>query len=559
MNQASSIAQVQIRRTPPAPLLFLPLGGAGEIGGNLALYGYQDQWLAIDCGLGFARGIPGVDQWVPDISGLEEVKIRPQALVITHGHEDHIGAIPWLWSKWRCPIYTTPFTAHLIRDRWTQFADLSELDLQLIKPLTQYQLAGFQVEWVPVTHSIPEAHSIYLKVAEHTLLHTGDWKLDAAPVVGALTASQRLQEIGAAGLDTLVCDSTNAPNAGWSRSEAEVQTGLKQVISQLDRRVVVTCFASNIARMYSLGQVAQATGRKITLLGRTMQRLYQAAKANQYLEGMPAPIPARDLGYLPAHEQLIVCTGSQGEPGSALARLAAGTHPELELEVGDYVLFSSKVIPGNELALEKIYNQLLKRGMILMTERQHPIHASGHPAQEEIMQLLQWLQPSTLIPVHGEYRHQHKNQEVAQASGITYTYIPHNGDLVALGRGAPRKVREYKAGRWLIDGKQLFAQDALHLSERQNLSQQGGVYLHLVIQHTPNPHVQVLAIDFWGLAVTAQLEQDLHQHLTQSLLVSLLESAPSVLEWHLQRLTFNWCKRFLAKTPRIKVHILSLN
>lgn len=395
---------------------FMPLGGAGEIGANFYLYGSQGHWIAVDCGQGFVNN-PSGDPLVliPDLQTAIDNGISLKAVLITHGHEDHIGAIPHLWTKLNCPIYASPFALELISTRLKK-RQLNRL--RKIEALKTYSFGPFDVEWIPVTHSILEAHGLLIKVAGRTLYHTGDWKLDPAPVLGKTTAIKRLQAIGEAGIDIIIGDSTNAPLTGHSESETKVQKGLLEMIRPLTNRVLVTCFASNLARIYSLGKIAQQTNRHLTLLGRSMQRIHTIGQKLNYLEGFPEPAPAHELGYLPRHEQLIICTGSQGEPKAALARLAEGKHPFLELEAGDHVIFSSKTIPGNEEAVERLTKQLTARGIQLLTDEDGLIHASGHPAQDEIKQLYEWLRPKHLLAMHGEDYHQDAHCDFAKSLDI---------------------------------------------------------------------------------------------------------------------------------------------
>jgi len=384
---------------------FMPLGGAGEIGANFYLYGSDGYWLAVDCGQGFINNISGDPQvLIPDVQAAKDNGIKIQAILITHGHEDHIGALPHLWKKLKCPVYSAPFALELIASRIKDKRLLSQL--YPVETLKSYSFGPFNVEWIPVTHSIPEANGLFINVAGRKLYHTGDWKLDSAPVLGKTTAVKRLQSLGRLGIDIIIGDSTNASLSGHSESEMQVQEGLLKMIRSLPNRILVTCFASNLARIYSLGRVAKQTKRQITLLGRSMQRIHGIGKKLNYLHDFPELVPAQELGYLPRHEQLIICTGSQGEPKAALARLAEGKHPFLELEAGDHVIFSSKTIPGNEEAIARLKKQLAVQKIQLLTDEDGLIHASGHPAQDEIRQLYEWLQPKHLLAMHGEDYHQ---------------------------------------------------------------------------------------------------------------------------------------------------------
>lgn len=422
--------------TSQAGPFFMPLGGAGSIGANFYLYGSGNYWLAVDCGLGFINrpnGDPGIV--IPNLQAALDVGIKIQAVLITHGHEDHIGALPNLLNKLDCPVFTTPFTFGLIAARLKK---RHTKHLHLIEPLRTYTFGPFQAEWIPVTHSILEAQAIYLQVAGRRIYHSGDWKLDPTPVLGTTTAITRLQELGLQGVDVVVGDSTNATLPGASLSEAQIQTGLLATLQPLPQRIVVTCFASNLARIYSLGKVAQQTGRYVSLLGPSMNRIYGLGQKLNYLADFPALIPPQELGFLPRNEQLIICTGSQGEPRAALSRLAAGTHPSLELEAGDTVVFSSKTIPGNEEAVAALYSQLKERKIQVITDATAEVHASGHPAQEEIRQLYTWLRPKHLLAMHGEEHHQAAHCDFATSLDINATSC-RNGQVYDLS-AAPKLV-----------------------------------------------------------------------------------------------------------------------
>ncbi|PKM29911.1 MAG: MBL fold metallo-hydrolase [Gammaproteobacteria bacterium HGW-Gammaproteobacteria-11] len=422
---------------------FLALGGAGMFGANFYLFGSAGQWIAVDCGFALqSREAGGNQVSVPSLAALERHDITLSALLITHGHEDHIGAIPHLWQALKCPIYASPFAARLIRNKLDPAIEWPRLIE--IKPLQPIGIGAFQAEWIPVTHSIPESHGILLEVAGKRLYHSGDWKLDAQPLVGELTAQSRLQAIGRSGVDVIIGDSTNAPVAGASRSEQWVQNGLLDAIRRCSKRVVVTCFASNLARLHSLAEIAFDTGRYSSLLGRSLLTMHSAGRAHQYLHGHPGFIGPWELGFLPREQQLWVCTGSQGEPAAALARLANGSHPHLSLEAGDCVLFSSRLIPGNEAALERIKAGLKQQGIEVIDDEMAPIHASGHPPQEDLRQLYGWLKAKYLLPVHGELYHQQAHRDFARSLGMG-GLVPNNGDLIDLS-GQPAKIAELPWG-----------------------------------------------------------------------------------------------------------------
>lgn len=424
------------RQTGP---FFVALGGAGMFGANLYLYGSGGQWIGIDCGLAL-DSTPSGDTRVsiPSLEALRKHDIQLSALLITHGHEDHIGAIPYLWRELGCPLYAGPFTARLIRNKLAQNLDWPPL--HEISPLQPIGLGNFQAEWIPVTHSIPESHAIALQVADKCLYHSGDWKLDPHPLVGELTAERRLRSLGKEGVDVVIGDSTNAPVPGASRSEAAVQDGLSDAIRPCSGRVVVTCFASNLARLHSLAEIAMDSGRYAGLLGRSLVSMHSFGRAHGYLRTRPGFIGPWELGFLPREQQLWICTGSQGEPAAALGRLAAGNHPQLTLEAGDTVVFSSRLIPGNEEALERIRHSLKVQGVHIIDDDMAPIHASGHPPQEDLRQLYDWLRPRHLLPVHGEDYHQQAHMAFGRSLGIG-GLVPANGELIDLS-GQPCRVAE---------------------------------------------------------------------------------------------------------------------
>lgn len=422
---------------------FLALGGTGMFGANFYLFGSGGQWIAIDCGFALQSTPGGSNQVsVPSLEALEKYDIKLSALLITHGHEDHIGAIPHLWRQLDCPMYASPFAARLIRNKLDPA--LTWPRLHEIKPLEPIGIGAFQAEWIPVTHSIPESHAILLEVAGKRLYHSGDWKLDSNPVIGELTAQKRLQAIGRAGVDVVIGDSTNAPVAGASRSEATVQNGLQDAIRPCLQRVVVTCFASNLARLHSLAEIAFDSGRYAGLLGRSLLTMHSAGRAQRYLNAQPGFIGPWELGFLPREQQLWICTGSQGEPAAALARLANGSHPHLSLEAGDTVLFSSRLIPGNEEALARIKAGLKAQNVVVIDDDMAPIHASGHPPQEDLRQLYGWLKPRYLLPVHGELYHQKAHMEFGRSLGLG-GLVPNNGELIDL-RAQPCKVADLPWG-----------------------------------------------------------------------------------------------------------------
>ena len=422
---------------------FLPLGGAGMFGANFYLFGSAGQWIAVDCGFALQSHPSGRNQVaIPSLAALERYDIKLSALLITHGHEDHIGAVAHLWKALDCPLYASPFAARLIRNKLDALQEWPRL--HEIKPLEPMGIGNFQAEWIPVTHSIPESHAIMLEVAGKRLYHSGDWKLDPQPLVGGLTAEARLRQLGRAGVDVIIGDSTNAPVAGASRSEAVVREGLLDAVRECKQRVVVTCFASNLARLHALAEISRDTDRYAALLGRSLLRMQGVARQSDYLSTTDSFIGPWELGFLPRSQQLWICTGSQGEPAAALGRVASGRHPQLVLERGDTVIFSSRLIPGNEESLARIRADLSAKGIGIIDDDMAPVHASGHPPQEDLRQLYGWLNARYLLPVHGEDYHQQAHMAFGRSLGLQ-GLVPGNGDLIDLS-AQPARVAELPWG-----------------------------------------------------------------------------------------------------------------
>jgi ribonuclease J len=461
-------------------LYFLPLGGSSEIGMNLNLYQYQDQWIMVDLGITFVSE-PGIDVAMPDPSFIEKRKDQLLGLVITHGHEDHIGAIPYLWSRLECPIYATPFTAFLIREKLKEAGLHTKAQIIEVPCGGDFNLGPFHIHYVPITHSIPESHVLKITTPEGVIVHTGDWKLDENPLVGHTTHVEMLKKIGDEGVLALVCDSTNVFEAGRSGSEKEVRTSLIELISQQKGRVAVSCFSSNIARLESCVIAAQETGRQVVLVGRSLSRMDQAARHAGYFKKMPTFLSEEKAQNLPPHEVLMVCTGSQGEPRSALARIADKTHPRIKLQSGDTVIFSSRIIPGNEEAIRAIQEQFIDQGLIVITDQDDFIHVSGHPHQEELEDMYRWIRPQILLPVHGTRAHVREHAAFALECGIPKALAVGNGAMVQLSsEGA--KVTEYvKVGRLGLDGNQLVNLQSEQIRERTQLMNNGVIFITLPV------------------------------------------------------------------------------
>jgi ribonuclease J len=468
-------------------LVFLPLGGAGEIGMNLNCYGYgpadDRSWIIIDCGVLFGRETttPGVDLMMPDVRFLEEQRANLLGLVLTHGHEDHLGAVAHLWPRLRCPVYATPFTARLLRNKLEEAGLVERVNVNVVPLGGKITLGPFALTFISITHSIPEPNAIAIRTPLGTVVHTGDWKIDPDPQLGEVTDDAALRALGEEGVLACVCDSTNALVPGESGSEADVKTALHRLIGTLTGRVAVTAFASNVARLKSVAECARAHGREIVLVGRAMRTMVEAAQDTGYLRDFPRVWPEDDSARLPDNRVLYLCTGSQGEPRAALARIAAGEHPYVSLGEGDTVIFSSRIIPGNDLAIFALQNDLAARGVAVLTERDHFVHVSGHPARDELAQMYAWLKPKLAIPVHGELRHMSEHARLAREVQVPQAIVVCNGQMVRLAPGTPAIVDEAPAGRLHLDGDVLVHEEEGFARSRRALSFAGFIGITLVL------------------------------------------------------------------------------
>ncbi|HEY1615630.1 MAG TPA: ribonuclease J [Rhizomicrobium sp.] len=467
------------QRSPPDELVLLPLGGAGEIGMNFNAYGFgppdDRQWLVVDCGVVFGResATPGVDVILPDIRFLAEQRENVLAIVLTHAHEDHIGAVAQLWPQLRCPIHATPFTALLVARKLAE-AGLSERVKVNAVPLQgRLTIGPFHISFMSITHSILEPNALAIRTPLGTVVHTGDWKLDPDPLIGDVTDGEAFRALGDEGVLALVCDSTNALVAGESGSEGDVRKNLIDLVGTLDGRVAVTAFASNVARLESVGKAARAHGRQIALVGRAMHRIFEAARATGYLADFPAVIDAADAAHLPPRRVLYLCTGSQGETRAALTRIAAGEHPDVALGPGDSVIFSSRIIPGNDLAIFDLQNRLAAKGIEVITERDHFVHVSGHPCRNELAQMYRWVRPQIAVPVHGEMRHLTEHARLARSLQVPQAVVLQNGHMLRIAPGRAEIVDETPAGRLHLDGKILVEESKGHARARNNLGYAG--------------------------------------------------------------------------------------
>jgi ribonuclease J len=441
-------------------LFFLPLGGAGEIGMNLNLYGYgprdNERWMMVDLGITFGDGtLPGVDVMMPDPTFIEERLDQLEALVLTHAHEDHLGAVAHLWQRLRCPVYATPFTADILGHKLVEAGLEGEVDVRVIPLGAKFSVGPFDLELITLTHSIPEPNAIAIRTPVGTILHTGDWKFDPDPVVGDVSDEAALAKLGEEGTLAIVCDSTNVFTDGTSGSEGDLLESLTDLISTLKERVVVTCFASNVARLETISTAAQANDRNVVLAGRALWRFSEVGRAHGCLQDTPAFLDEDQAAFLPRDKTLIVCTGSQGEPRAALSRIASGIHPRVSLNDGDAVIFSSRIIPGNETSIGRLQNQLVRAGVQVITEREHFVHVSGHPAREEMIRMYQHVRPTISIPVHGELRHMAEHARLAHECQVTYALVGENGSLMRIAPGEPKIIDHVHSGRLALEGNRV--------------------------------------------------------------------------------------------------------
>ena len=480
--------------TPEKELLFLALGGSAEIGMNVNLYGCHGKWLMVDLGMTFgANEYPGTELVFADLDFIEERSRDLLGILLTHAHEDHIGAVPYFAEELDVPLYATPFTADLVRRKLEEAGIADRVELNVIDDdHGGFSLGPFDITYIPLAHSIAEGNALLIDTPYGRIFHTGDWKLDEDPIIGEPTTEEELTEIGDEGVLALVCDSTNVFNPHPSGSEGAVYLGLmEEVKKHTGRRVLVTTFASNVARLHTLGEVARATGRQLCVAGRSLDRIIAVAQDNGYLADFPEPVDFDTAMGLPRGEVLILATGGQGEPRAALARIAEENHP-LELVRGDVVLFSSRQIPGNEIAIGRVQNRLAERGIVMVTDRQSEIHVSGHPGRPELEALYGWLRPDILVPVHGEMRHMQEQGRLGRASGIEHAVVQRNGDIVRLAPGAPGKIGEIETGRLVLDGDMIVPADGESIVMRRRLAYNGVVMVAL--DHKLRPRVEALGL-----------------------------------------------------------------
>lgn len=509
-------------------LVFCALGGAGEIGMNLNLFGFgkpsEYQWIIVDIGVTFSDdNIPGIEVILPNPEFIVNQKKNLLGIVLTHAHEDHVGAIAHLWPMLQCPIYATPFTAAIVREKFKEKKINISSHLKIIKLESNIKLGPFDIDYVTLTHSILEPNGLSITTPLGTILHTADWKIDETPLIGKSFDSKKLQEIGNKQVLAMVCDSTNIFNYGSSGSEKLVREGMLTILEKMKNRIVITSFASNVIRMETIFKCAEKIGRKVALVGRSMNRIYELARQCNYLQDIEPPIDVRETKKFPKNKIIYLCTGSQGEQRAALSRIASSVHPDVFLEEGDNVIFSSRIIPGNEKKLYKMFNQFSKNNINVLSEENSMIHVSGHPGREELKKMYQWIKPKIMIPVHGEERHMTEHISFAKEMGVKYPIKTSNGEIVRLAPGEPKVIDKVTWGRVYLDGKVLIDNDSPVLKERRNMAANG--YMEITVLISKNGEIKNNPV------ITLKG-------------IPLIEEDASEIEYDLEDIVMNTCKSF---------------
>jgi len=491
-------------------LIFCPLGGSGEIGANMNLYAYgpedNQKWIIVDMGVTFADDtLPGIDLIYPDPGFILDKKKDLEGIVLTHGHEDHIGAVVHIWPDLKCNIYATPFTSVLIQEKFKEKKiDVSQY-LKIVPLNAKIKLGPFEIDFITLTHSILEPNGLSITTPAGIILHTGDWKIDPNPLIGGDIDQKKLKEIGDKGVIAMVCDSTNIFSEGRSGSELDVRESLLNIMSLKNKRIIVTSFASNVARMETIFYCAKKTDRDICLVGRSMHRIYKAAKKCGYMQNLIEPIETREAKKTARNKIIFLCTGTQGEPMGAMNRIINGIHPDVFLEAGDSVIFSSKIIPGNEKKLYHLQNLITKADVEVITEENSFVHVSGHPNRDELKDMYNWVKPKCIIPVHGEHRHMKEHVMFAKKMQIPQTLLIENGDIVRIAPGKkPEIIDKAPFGRMYLDGSIAVVADAQSIKERKNLSLNG--YLEITLIVSNNGKIKNPVISFKGIPESPESE-----------------------------------------------------
>ncbi|MFV9839181.1 MAG: ribonuclease J [Aaplasma endosymbiont of Hyalomma asiaticum] len=531
--------------------LFLPLGGVGKIGMNVALYHAHGKWIVVDLGAGFADGdvMPGVDMVVADISFIRERQRDLLGIVLTHAHEDHMGAIPYLWEDLRCPVYATKFTASFLRSKLAQFS--MEIPIEEVDPDKTLELGPFSLEFVRMTHSIPEMHSIALRTDMGCVLHTGDWKLDSNPVIGLVSDTEKLKRLGDEGLLAVVSDSTNIFTEGISGSEGSLYDNILSIVESSKNRVAISLFASNVARICTLEKVARSSGRKVVVVGRSLERAISAAIDCGYLKDDGSFLDAREAARLPKSEILYLCTGCQGEPLAATARIADGSHPLATLESGDTAIFSSKIIPGNEKRIFRVFNKLVRHGVEVVTEFTRSVHVSGHPSRSEVRTLYSLTRPKMCLPVHGEYMHMYEHKKLAKECGIGRCIVSSPGDVIDLVHG--ETVGSVCSGVLGIDGSFLRDSSSSVLSARRKM-RDAGIVVVTLLMNRENQLIKEPVVIAPG-ALDSTEDRVILSEVARKIGTGLMERQPKNVKSYIRNLVFGFFKDILKGKPLVEVQL----
>ena len=490
-------------------LIFCPLGGSGEIGMNMNLFSYgkpdNQKWLIVDIGVTFADDtLPGIDLIYPDPGFIIDKKDDLLGIILTHAHEDHIGAIAHIWPQLKCNIYATPFTSVLIKEKFKEKKIEIGNNLKIVDLNGTVKLGPFKIEFITLTHSILEPNGLSIETPVGTILHTGDWKCDPNPLIGNTINEKKLKQIGAQGVLAMICDSTNIFNPGRAGSELDVRQSLLKIMQNKNKRIIVTSFASNVARMETIFYCAKKIERQISLVGRSMHRIYKAARQCGYLKNVIDPIDSREAKKISREKIVYLCTGSQGEPMGAMMRIAHYVHPDVFIEKDDTVIFSSKIIPGNEKKLYSLHNQLVKNGIEVISEENEFVHVSGHPNQEDLKDMYNWVKPKAIIPVHGEHRHMMEHINFAKEMQVPYPVQIENGDIVQIYPGnEPHVVDKAPVGRMYVDGNISISEDSQSLKERKNLANNGYLEVTIIINNKGKV-IKKPIFSFRGLPIESQ-------------------------------------------------------
>ena len=544
-------------------LVYLPIGGAGEIGMNMYAYGCQGKWIVVECGITFGNETtPGIDVITPDPAFLEELGDDLLAMVLTHAHEDHQGAVAYLWPRLRCPVYATAFTASIVRARLAEAGLIDAVPIEELKLKGALELGPFRLRLITVTHSIPEPNALAIDTPHGRILHTGDWKLDPDPLIGATADEAALRELGDGGVLAMVCDSTNVFVPGCSGSEGDVAEALVEVVGRFRRRVGVACFASNVARIESIAKAAAAHGRDVALVGRSLWRVTEIARDCGYLAHTPPFLTEHDVGLLPRDKVLFICTGSQGERASALARISQNDHANVVLGDGDAVLFSSRPIPGNERAIAAMQDRLAGLGVEIVTGRDAPIHVSGHPARDELARLYDWVRPAISVPMHGTHRHLIEHAAYARSLGVADARIVTNGAALRLAPGEPKIVGHVPVGRLGLDGKRLVALDDGLMAQRRRMNYSGLAFVSLPLGRPGEEGLPSPRVTLSGLASVDELDGLVEQIEAEVARIAARaaerQRGTEETAQEVRRAVRRLCGRLIGKKPVTEVHVFRL-